>query len=149
MQQYELYSALKSMKRLQSAHKSFVEALGKTPEVESDLGIVQSTSEGVALQCLGYDVVMRHRPVARQAGELAYEYEFLAEYWGEKHVLMRLYMTAQGNLYRSADLSDYFGDVGAWEIRNALLTETFTKLLQSDVLAPSQTKTSPVQGLSV
>lgn len=137
MHQHEVYTALKSMNRLQGAHKSLVETLVTKPEVESELGTVQSTSEGIALQCLGYDVVMRHRPIARKAGELAYEYEFVTECWGEKHVIMRIYMTTQGNLYRDADLCEYFGDVGAWMIRNSLLTETFTKLLQSKVFSLS------------
>ncbi|WP_286999174.1 MULTISPECIES: hypothetical protein [Comamonas] len=149
MQQYEVYNALRSMKRLQKAHKTFLDALAAQPEVESDLGTVQSTSEGVSLQCLGYDVAIRQRPISLQAGELAYEYEFIVECWGEKHVIMRLYMTTQGNLYRAADLSEYFDSVDGWSTRNTLITETFIKLLQSKVFAPNQIKTSPVQGLSV
>lgn len=137
MQQYEFYNALRSMKQLQDAHKTFMKTLAVQPAVESDLGTVQSTSEGVLLQCLGYTVAMRQRPIALQAGELAYEYEFITECWAEKHVVMRLYMTTRGSLYRTADLSEYFDDVGAWSIRSALITETFIKLLQSKAFAPS------------
>ena len=125
------------MKQLQDAHITFLKTLEVQPAVESDLGTVQSTSEGVSLKCLGYDVAMRQRPIALKAGELAYEYEFIAECWGEEHAVMRLYMTTQGSLYRAADLSEYFDGVGARSIRNALLTETFIKLLQSKVFTPS------------
>lgn len=137
MQQYELYNALRSMERLQNAHKTFLQALAAQPEVESDLGTVQSTSEGVSLQCLGYEVAMRQRPVALQNNRLAYEYEFLAEYWGEKHMFMRLYMNTQGILFRDTGLDDYLGDAGSWQIRGVLIAEAFVKLLQSKVLTPS------------
>lgn len=137
MHQYELYNALRAMKQLQNAHKTFLEVLAVQPEVESDLGTLKSTGEGVSLQCLGYDISMRQRPIALQDNRLVYEYEFLAEYWGEKHMFMRLYMNTQGVLFRDAGLGDYLGDAGSRQICGVLIAETFAQLLQSKVLTPS------------
>lgn len=137
MQEYEIYNAIRSIKRLQREHELLEKSLLMSVDEKSDYGRVLQLDSKISIKCLGHDVWMRHRPVAGEGGMLSYEYEFLAKCYNKDCVFMTLYMNQYGQIFKDRSFKDRFGDADSALLQEAVLRDTCASLLQSEIFAPS------------
>jgi len=136
MQEYQLYNALRSYRKLQDQHLRFLENL-RSSEIEPyQFGQILHTSENLIIICLGHEVTLRQKLIHLSNGELALEYNFIAMLQGEEIIVMNLFITQGGVIYKKPDLQDYFDDNFEKNLHNKIIKETFIHLLRSRIFAP-------------
>jgi|SRR5579859_5659697 len=141
-QQEDLKTATEQFAILDGLHQSFANALqpstGATAALTATAPAATSTvtDSDLAVQCLGVPVDVSRRPVFHPANGCLLEYEFSAQYGGDRVPLWRLYLESGGGLYTDSSKTNFFCDCNDGSLAENIQGAIGSQLLQSKLFKP-------------